>query len=79
MYSNVKMKMSDVPGKVPTLEDLDFGEIAINTSDGLMFFRRRDVNGVDTIVIVGGANRGASGDLNTTSDSMVALIYTGLQ
>ena len=38
--STIKLKRSSVPGKVPTVESLLLGEIAINTHDGDMFIRR---------------------------------------
>lgn len=35
--SLIKLRRSSVPGKVPTTEQLELGEIAINTHDGRMF------------------------------------------
>lgn len=54
MSSNtvVQLRRSNVPGKIPTVEQLVDGEIAINTHDGKMFFKR-DVNGTFSIVEVG--------------------------
>jgi 3-carboxymuconate cyclase len=40
MTSVVKLKRSAVPGKVPTVDDLEFGEVAINTADGRMFIKK---------------------------------------
>lgn len=48
----VQLRRSDVPGKIPTPEQLLDGEIAINTHDGKMFFRR-NANGTLSIVEVG--------------------------
>jgi hypothetical protein len=50
--TNIKLKRSAVPGKVPTTGDLDLGEVAINTHDGKMFFKR-DENGNLTIREIG--------------------------
>lgn len=48
----VQLKRTSVPGKIPTVEQLVDGEVAINTHDGKMFFRR-DANGTLSIVEVG--------------------------
>jgi hypothetical protein len=38
--STIKLRRSAVPGKKPSIEQLNLGEIAINTYDGKMFFKR---------------------------------------
>lgn len=48
----IQVKRSSIPGKVPTVNQLTDGEIAINTHDGKMFFRK-DANGTMSIVEVG--------------------------
>lgn len=48
----IQLRRSDIPGKVPTVEQLLDGEVAINTHDGKMFFRR-DANGIMSIIEVG--------------------------
>lgn len=48
----VQHRRTNVPGKIPTVGQLADGEIAINTHDGKMFFKR-DANGVLSIVEVG--------------------------
>lgn len=48
----VQLKRTSVPGKVPTTSQLIDGEVAINTHDGKMYFRR-DANGTLSIVEVG--------------------------
>jgi hypothetical protein len=53
---------SNAPGKKPTTGQLSDGEIAINTHDGKMFFRK-DANGVYSIVEIFSA--GAATVLNT--------------
>lgn len=37
MTNTVRFKRSDIPGKVPSLDDIQTGEIAINTYDGRLF------------------------------------------
>lgn len=48
----IQFKRSSVPGKVPTTTQLTDGEIAINTHDGKVFFRK-NANGVLSIVEIG--------------------------
>jgi hypothetical protein len=38
--STIKLRRSSVPNKVPTVQQLDLGEIAINTYDGKMFLKQ---------------------------------------
>lgn len=40
MANTIKIKRSNVSGKVPETTSLDFGELAINTHDGRMFFKK---------------------------------------
>lgn len=37
--STVKLKKSSVPGKIPLTSDLDFGEIAVNYADGVIYYK----------------------------------------
>jgi hypothetical protein len=48
----IQHRKTNVPGKVPTVNQLVDGEIAINTHDGKMFFKK-DTNGTFSIVEVG--------------------------
>lgn len=50
--TTIKLKRSSVPGKIPGTEQLNLGEVAINTHDGKMFFKR-DANGAISIVELG--------------------------
>lgn len=38
--STIKLRRSATPGKVPTTAQLSLGEVAINTHDGVMFFKQ---------------------------------------
>jgi hypothetical protein len=38
--SLIKLKRSSVPGKAPTIENLNLGELAVNTNDGNIFLKR---------------------------------------
>ena len=50
MSQLIKLKRSAVPGKIPTTASLDLGEIAINTNDGNLYFKKDD--GVEAIVTI---------------------------
>ena len=50
MANTIQLKRSAVEGKVPTTTDLSLGEIAINTYDGVMYFKKD--NGAEDIVTV---------------------------
>ena len=55
----IYLRRSSVPGKVPTVSVLNLGEVAINTYDGKMYFKKDD--GTESIVEVG-----IIGDLNVS-------------
>lgn len=52
MASTIKVKRSNVANKIPTTSDLDFGELAINTHDGVMFLKKNPGTG-EVIVSLG--------------------------
>ena len=52
--STIKLRRSSVAGNKPTVDQLALGEVAINTHDGAMFFKR-DKNGELSIVELGGS------------------------
>jgi hypothetical protein len=62
----LKFKRSAVPAKVPALNDLDLGELAINTYDGKVYTKKDD--GTPSIVEIGGVSGGVI--TNTTIDSI---------
>ena len=51
MASTIRLKRSAIATKVPTLAQLDLGELAINTRDGKLFLKRAD--GSEEIIEVG--------------------------
>lgn len=53
MPSKVLMRRSSVPGKVPTTNQLDLAELAVNTRDGKIYLKRDNGNGTFTILEVG--------------------------
>lgn len=49
MSSTVKLKRSAVAGRTPTTSQLELGELALNTNDGKIYFKK-DVSSVESIV-----------------------------
>jgi len=39
MTANIKLKKSSIAGRIPTVSDLQYGEIAINYADGRLYFK----------------------------------------
>jgi len=67
-FTLIKLKRSDVPGKAPTVLDLQLGELAINTYDAKMYAKRfRPGIGVD-IIPVSGAGPDIDNVLYVTED-----------
>jgi hypothetical protein len=48
----IRIKRTSVPGKFPTIEQLDLGELAINTFEGKLFLKKSQ-DGTESIVDVG--------------------------
>ena len=63
MANTIKIKNSAVTAKVPALSDLDYGEIALNYADGVIFYKRSD-NTVQSISGGGGSTTAASASTN---------------
>lgn len=55
MSGTIKLRRSAVPGRVPTTAQLELGEVAINTHDGVMYFKQDNTasGGGESIVEVG--------------------------
>ena len=77
----IRLKRSGVAGKVPTTGDIVLGEVAINTHDGRVFFKKYD--GADTILelattgavaaAIAGLIGGAPGQLDTLKELADAI------
>ena len=51
MAQNIILKRSAVPGRVPDTGSINLGEVAINTHDGKLYFKKSgSVQSVETIV-----------------------------
>ena len=69
MANTVVLKRSAVPNKTPTTSDLALGELALNTNDGNLFFKK-DVSGTQSILSVATLT-GTQTFTNKTLDSAV--------
>ena len=61
----MKFKRSAVPAKVPAINDLALGELAINTYDGKLFLKKDD--GTQSVVEIGAGGGGGSGTVTSVS------------
>jgi hypothetical protein len=57
MSTPIRIRRSAVPGKVPTVGDIQLGELAVNTYDGKAFLKR-DAGGAESVVNIGGGYPG---------------------
>jgi hypothetical protein len=74
MANVVKLKRSAVSGKVPTISALQLGEVALNTYDGNLFFKKDDgvLQGIVTVATTDGeqsiSNKTFTGTTNFDGD-----------
>lgn len=54
MAQKVILKKSSIVGKIPTVSDLDYGELALNYAEGKLYFK----DNVDTIRSISGGGGG---------------------
>jgi len=73
MANVIKLKKSSVSGKQPTTAQLDAAELALNTYDGKLYFKKT-VGGVDTMLTLVGQNVLGSNSPMWTTDT--ALMWT---
>ena len=59
MSQQIKLIRSNVPGKKPDKFNLNVGELALNTADGLFYFKRGD----DTVQTLVSTNAVVEGDV----------------
>ena len=62
----LKLRRSAVPGKIPDTSSIDFGEIALNTYDGLAFMKKSGSMGIE-IVTIGSTSGSFTGSLYGTA------------
>jgi hypothetical protein len=75
MSQNIRLKRSAVPGRVPTTEQLELGELALNTYDGKLYLKQ-DIVGSQTVIAVGSsADFATSASHAIFSDSALSASY----
>jgi len=70
----LKLRRSSIPGKVPDTASLDFGEIALNTYDGLAFMKKSGSNG-EQIVTIGSTSGSFTGSLFGSASYAITASY----
>jgi hypothetical protein len=64
MSTTIKLRRSAVPGRIPTVGQLDLGELAINTADGKIYFKKYDPDANTESIIDVSANLDANAILD---------------
>lgn len=76
--TTIKHKRSDVQNSVPSTADIEFGELALNTYDGRIYFKKNTGTGdeIVTILQVNEENLSvdSSGLANSTSNNLKNVI-----
>ena len=74
---DIRLRRSSVAGNIPTIEQLNLGELAINTADGKLYLKKQ-IDGIEQVVEVGAdARAGLVSTFNTyiyTSDGTLQSI-----
>jgi hypothetical protein len=65
----LKLRRSSVPGKTPDTASLDFGEIALNTYDGLAFMKKSGSAGIEIVTLGSGGSTINTGSFATTGSN----------
>ena len=63
MAQKIQLKKSNTQSKVPVIGDLSLGELAVNTFDGKLFFKK-DVSGTTSIETIVTTNSQITGSVN---------------
>ena len=64
MAQIIKLRRSSVAGNVPTSTQLGLGELAINTSDGKIFFEKNDGSATVQTIVTTNTNAPITGSLS---------------
>lgn len=70
MANTIKLRRSATPGKVPTVGDIQLGELALNTYDGKLYTKKD--NGTESIVELSGGGGGGGGPIAETAQVISA-------
>jgi len=74
MSNKVLLKKSSVVGKVPATTDLDYGEVALNYADGLLYYKSAN----NVVQSIGGGGSGGSLYVIPRSGNNVPLNISGI-
>ena len=75
MSNVLQIKRSSITGVVPAVGDLALGELAVNTFDGLLFFKKND--GSDAIITIDPSLISGITDLDGLSDVIISSATSG--
>jgi hypothetical protein len=70
MTNQILIKHTATPGKVPATTDLALGELAVNTNDGVLFFKK-NLSGVDTVLQINPATINAVSSVNGNTGAVI--------
>ena len=76
MAQIVKLKRTSVQGKVPTISNIELGELAMNTYDGRIFFEKNDGSATVQEILTTNAGRAITGSINING-AVTASIFKG--
>lgn len=75
MAAQLRIKRSAVPGRIPDINSLDLGELAVNTYDGKLYIKKTQ-GAISTIVDIGSPPVSSLADVNLSSlENGSLLIY----
>lgn len=74
--SKITLKKSSVPGKVPVVEDLEYGELALNYADGALYYKS-STNTIENLVQ--GGTTSITGSFGITIDGGGSPVTTGVK
>ena len=73
MSNKVLLKRSSVAGKVPVTSDLEYGELALNYNDGVLYYKDNS----NAIQSISGSGGGGSSTLDGLTDVTIAGVADG--
>ena len=71
MPSNIILKKSSVAARIPVTGDLEYGELALNYTDGALYYKRSD-NTIQNLISSGGGSVTLNGTETLTNKTIVA-------
>jgi len=72
----IQLKRSSVTGKIPTQADLEDGELALNTADGILYYKNNQGN-ISSLSSGGGGSSTALTEQIATEKAIIMAIALG--